>query len=319
MKIVVLDGYALNPGDLDWTVFHSLGEIIIYDRTAPDLIVERCRDAEVIFTNKVKLDAAIMDQLPDLKFINVTATGFDNIDVVAASSRDITVCNVPDYSSDSVAQHTFAFILELCNKVGQHHESVREGAWARSPDFAYALSPLVELRGKTIGLLGMGNIAWRTAEIAKAFGMNVVYWSRSRKELAPGLYVTLDELLKISDVVSLHIPLSTDTRQFIDAAKLLQMKRSAVLINTARGALINEPDLAAALNDGVIAGAGLDVLSQEPPAAEHPLLHAKNCYVTPHNAWMSREARQRIIDIVLSNLEAFLNGERKNVVSGSPV
>ncbi len=315
MNIVALDGYALNPGDLDWSVFESFGTVSVFERTAPEEVESRSKDAEVIFTNKVKLDAELIGRLPKLKFINVTATGYDNVDLKAATEHDITVCNVPDYSSDSVAQHTFALILEIYNQVGLHSQSVRDGVWQRAADFAYALSPLRELKGKTIGLVGLGNIGLKTAAIARAFGMNVLYWSRSQKQVEGATYRSIVEIFEESDVVSLHIPLTAENRGFVNGSLLSKMRPSSILINTARGGLIHEQDLADALNQGHIAAAGIDVLSQEPPVPENPLPGAKNCFITPHNAWMSIEARQRIIDIMHANLSAFVKGEKLNTVN----
>lgn len=315
MKIVAIDGYALNPGDLDWNVFAEFGTIQVYDRTRPEHVIERCKDADVILTNKIAFKEEHLKQLPKLKLIAVTATGYDIIDLAAAKSRGVAVCNVPGYGTDSVAQHTFAFILVFANKISLHAKSVSNGDWSRSPDFAYTLGSLSELKGKVLGLVGLGNIGLQTAVIAKAFGMEVIYSSRSDKKTELGKQVSVEEVFEQADVVSLHVPLLADNVGFVNSKYLAKMKPTALLINTARGKLINEQDLADALNNGTIAGAGLDVLAQEPPALDNPLLKAKNCLITPHNAWMSREARQRIVNIAADNIRSFLKGEDLNRVN----
>lgn len=318
MKIVVLDGYALNPGDLDWKGFESCGELTVYDRTPPDEVVARASGADMVWTNKTPLPGAVIRQLSNLKFIGVLATGFNVVDLDAARECGVTVSNIPDYSSHSVAQFTFALLLELCHRVQRHSDGVHEGKWARSKDFAYWEYPLVELAGKTMGIIGFGTIGKRVADVATAFGMNVIAFSRSQPEQRdrPNFrWASLEELLSESDVVSIHCPLTEATRGLINTDNLNRMKRTAFLINTARGPIVVDDDLARALNEGVIAGAGLDVLSVEPPAGGNPLIGAKNCLITPHIAWATREARERLMAIAEGNLKAFLKGEPRNVVT----
>ena len=315
MKIVVIDAYTLNPGDMSWDPIGSLAEIEIFERTAEAELIERCINADIVLTNKVPFDKETLNQLPKLKLIAVTATGYNIIDTEAASKKGICVCNVPDYGTDSVAQHSFAFILELVNKVGLHSVSVHKGQWVNSPDFSYSLSPLTELKDKSIGLVGFGNIGRKTAEIAKAFGMRVFYNTPAKKETSIAEFKDLDSLFTESDFISLHLPLKSDNKQFVNKELIGKMKASAFLINTARGQLINEQDLADALNSGQIAGAALDVLSTEPPSVDNPLLNAKNCIITPHNAWMSKEARERIMEISFQNIKAFLGEKTINQVN----
>ena len=317
MKIVVLDGHTLNPGDLDWAPLKSVGDCTIHERTKPAETVGRLQGAEAALTNKVVLDAETLGQLPDLRYVGVIATGYNVVDVVAAKERGIVVSNVPAYSTMSVAQLTFALLLELTQQVGHHAQSVRGGNWVKSPDFAYWDFPLIELDGLTLGLIGFGAIAQATARIALAMGMKVVAHRRSdRPSEIPGVrMVDLETVFRESDVVSVHCPLTADTRGLVNAARLSLMKQSAYVINTSRGPLVNEADLAQALNDGQIAGAGLDVLSDEPPKADNPLLTAKNCFVTPHIAWASRAARGRLLATVAANVKAFAEGKPQNVVS----
>jgi glycerate dehydrogenase len=314
MRIVVLDGYTLNPGDLSWERLAALGTLTVHDRTPGELIVERSRGADVLLTNKTPLRADALAELPELKYVGLLATGYDNVDVRAAAGCGVTVTNVPGYGSDSVAQMVFALLLELCQNAGVHTASVRSGEWTRSSDFCYWRKPLVELAGKTIGLVGCGRIGEQVARIATAFGMHVIVHTRTRRAVPGCEWVTLDELLRTSDAVSLHCPLTADNTGMINKETLAMMKRSAFLINTARGKLIAEPDLAEALRTGVIAGAGLDVLSAEPPAADNPLLHLENCVITPHIAWATREARERLMHIAVDNLQAFLQGQPIHVV-----
>lgn len=315
MKVVVTDGFTLNSGDLSWDDLKQFADIEIYDRTAPGDVIARCADAKIILTNKIAFTKDVLGQLPKLKLINVLATGYNTIDIEAARAKGIVVCNVPGYSTNSVAQHTFALILELVNQVGLHSSSVARGDWQRSQDFAYTLTPLVELSGKTMGLVGFGNIGQQTARIANAFGLKVIYHTPSEKETELARYSDLSSLFRESDIISLHLPLKSDNQEFVDKELIRTMKSTAYLINTSRGQLINEQDLAAALNEGVIAGAAIDVLTEEPPRRENPLLTAKNCIITPHNAWMSREARQRILEITYQNLKAFTDGKPVNVVN----
>jgi len=315
MKIVVTDAYPLNPGDLNWQNMEGFGELIIYDRSPPELIIERSKDADIILTNKVRFAKDTLQELPQLKLINVLATGYDIIDIVAAKEKGITVCNVPAYGTASVAQQAFALLLELTNHVGRHAASTAAGRWQQSEDWCYTEAPIMELSGKTMGIVGFGNIGQRTALIANAFGMDVIYHSLHEKEFAGAKLTSLKTLFTESDIISLHCPLRKDNYQFVNKGLLQLVKQSAFLINTSRGQLINERDLADALNNNRIGGAALDVLSTEPPGADNPLLSAKNCIITPHNAWMSKEARQRIMDITANNIHAFLNGNPVNVVT----
>lgn len=317
MNIVVLDGFTLNPGDLSWGLLEQYGRVTVYDRTPANSIVDRAKEADIVLTNKTPLRADTLKQLPKLRFISVLATGYDVVDIAEASSRGIIVSNVPGYSTMSVAQLTFALLLELCQQVGLHDRAVHEGEWANCADFSFWKTPLVELAGKTLGLVGTGSIGEQVARIGQAFGMNVIVTNRSGNPPAiQGVeWVPFDRLIRESDVVSLHCPLTPDTEGLINEAVLSQMKRTAYLVNTARGKLVHEQDLASALNEGLIAGAGLDVLSMEPPSPDHPLLHARNCIITPHLAWASREARQRLMGITVHNVQAFLAGTPTNVVS----
>jgi glycerate dehydrogenase len=315
MNIVAIDGYTLNPGDLSWEKIKALGQLTIYDRTPVDLIVERCRDAQVVLTNKVPFTAATLEALPQLKMIAVTATGYNVIDIAAARKKNIVVCNVPAYGTASVAQHAFALLLELTNHTGLNARSTAAGKWQRSEDWCFTEAPVMELEGKTMGIVGYGNIGQRTGLIARAFGMNVLYYSPSPKRDAPGEPADLETLFSTSDAISLHCPLTPANLEFVNKDLLKKMKSSAFLINTARGQLIQEQDLADALNNGVIAGAALDVLSKEPPPATNPLLTAKNCVITPHNAWISKEARTRIMDVTTANIKAFAEGQPINEVA----
>ena len=317
MKIVILDGYTLNPGDLSWESLQSLGDVTVYDRSAPDQIVERAANAEIVLVNKVVLSDAHLEQLPDLKYVGVMATGYNNVDVSAAKKQNIIVTNVKAYGPASVAQHTFGLLLALTNHLELHSQSVRNGDWAASQDFCYWKTPLIELAGKTLGLVGLGDIGSKVADIAKAMGMNVIAYRKNpgKSENNGITMVSLDALFEASDVISLHCPLTEETRELINTTRLGQMKSSAFLLNTGRGPLINEQDLANALQNGTIAGAGLDVLSTEPPAADNPLLSAPNCIITPHIAWASFEARKRLLQMVADNIAAFINGNPANVVS----
>lgn len=314
IKIVVTDGYTLNPGDLSWEQAESFGELKVYDRTKPEEIIDRCRDANIILTNKVPFNEATLAELPRLKMIAVTATGYNIIDVQAAAKRKIVVCNVPAYGTASVAQHTFALLLELSNQVGKHAASVAAGEWVNAPDFSYQKASITELAGKTLGIVGWGNIGQQTARIAQAFDMQVLYYTPSKKEKAFAEWVSLPDLFAKSDFISLHCPLKPDNMGFVNNELIRVMKPSAYIINTARGPLINEQHLADALNSNLIAGAALDVLSTEPPPPENPLLTAKNCIITPHNAWISKEARLRIMKTTADNIEAFLQQKPINRV-----
>ena len=318
MNIIVLDGYTLNPGDLSWSVLESLGACTIHDRTSPERIVECAREADILFTNKVVLGRAELVQLPRLRYIGVLATGYNVVDVVAARERGIVVTNIPTYGTRSVAQMTFAHLLELTQHVGHHAETVRQGRWTQSKDFCYWDFPLVELEGLTLGLVGFGRIGRAVAELALAFGMKVLaYDTAGSSGSGSGVsMVDLDTLFRDSDVVSLHCPLTADNKGLVNAVRLKLMKPTAFLINTSRGPLVDEAALAAALNAGGLAGAGLDVLSSEPPRADNPLLTARNCHMTPHLAWATKAARERLLATAIFNLRAFLSGQPKNVVTG---
>ena len=317
MKIVVLDGYGLNPGDLSWNGMNAFGELTVYDRTSPSEMLERSQGAEVLITNKTLITAENMAELPELKYIGVLATGYNVVDIDAAKARGIVVTNIPAYSTASVAQMVFAHVLNITQRVGYYADENVKGRWTDSVDFCYWDTNLVELDGKKMGIVGYGNIGKATARIALAFGMEVLaYTSKEQKDLPQGVKkVTLDELFVESDVISLHCPLTPDTKELVNAKRLSMMKSSAILINTGRGPLVNEQDLADALNEGRIAGAGLDVLSVEPSVAGNPLLSAKNCFITPHIAWATKEARTRLMDIAVNNLKSYQEGNIINNVA----
>jgi glycerate dehydrogenase len=318
MKIVVLDGYTLNPGDLSWDNLKVIGEVVIYDRTPTGEILERSKNAEILFTNKTPLKEEILNALPSLKYIGVLATGYNVVDIEAAKRRGIVVTNVPAYSTFSVAQLTFALLLELCLHVQRQSDSVLSGKWASSVDFTYRDFPLIELAGKTIGIIGFGNIGQSVANIAASFGMNVISFSRRQTDQSHRTnfnWVTIDELFETADVVSVHCPLVPETKGLVNIGYLKKMKKSAFLLNTSRGPIVIEEDLAYALNNDLISGAGVDVLSVEPPSADNHLLKAKNCIITPHIAWATREARIRLLDIAVNNLAHFLGNTPVNVVS----
>lgn len=317
MKIVALDGYAANPGDLSWDELKALGECVIYDRTAPEEVLERAADAEVVLTNKVVITADMMAALPQLKYIGVMATGYNIVDIDAARERGIIVTNIPSYSTASVAQMVFAHILNIAQQVQHHSEAVHQGRWTASKDFCFWDTPLIELRGKKLGIVGLGNTGYTTARIAIGFGMEVyAYTSKSSFQLPPEIKkMELDQLFSECDIISLHCLLTDKTRELVNAARLKLMKPTAILINTGRGQLVNEQDLADALNNGQIYAAGLDVLSQEPPKADNPLLTARNCYITPHIAWASAAARERLMGILLDNLKGYMEGKVINNVA----
>jgi glycerate dehydrogenase len=316
MRIVILDGSTANPGDLDWRPIEALGPCAIFDRTADADVVSRVGDAEIVLTNKTPLPAPVIAALPQVKMIGVLATGVNVVDVAAAKARGIPVCNVPAYSTPGVAQAVFALLLELTNRTGHHDRTVHEGRWAASDDFCYWDGELVELAGLTLGIVGYGRIGAAVARVGRAFGMGILAHRRNARGSIPegGEYAELDRLFRESDVVSLHCPLTPETKELVNAARLGQMKPTAYVINTARGGLVHEFDLAAALNAGRIAGAGLDVLSVEPPSASNPLLQARNCVITPHIAWATRASRQRLLAITAENIAAFLAGMPQNVV-----
>ena len=316
MKIVVLDGYAANPGDVSWEAMQSLGELTVYDRTAPDEVLERAAEADAVLTNKVVITAAMMAQLPALKYIGVLATGYNVVDVKAACEQGIIVTNIPAYSTDSVAQLTFAHILNITHRVGHYAIQNRQGRWSSNPDFVYWDTPLIELSGKTMGIVGLGSIGMKVATIARQFGMDVfALTSKNSSDLPQGLQkTTLDGLLAISDVLSLHCPLTDDTYHLIDAKALSKMKPGAILINTGRGPLVDEEAVAKALDSGQLMAYGADVMSVEPPQPSNPLLRCPNAYLTPHIAWATFEARQRLMQIAVDNLQCFIDGQPQNVV-----
>lgn len=318
MKIVVLDGYAANPGDLRWDDLKALGECVIYDRTAPAELMERAQGAEALLTNKTVLTAENIAALPALRYIGVLATGYNIVDIDAARERGIVVTNIPAYSTNSVAQMVFAHLLNIALHVEHHAEAVREGRWTHCKDFCFWDTPLIELAGKKMGIIGLGNTGSRTASIALAFGMEVMAWtSKPASQLMSGVSKaeTLDRLFAECDVVSLHCPLTKDNQGLVDARRLSLMKPTAVLINTARGPLVDEQALADALNAGHLYAAGVDVLSTEPPRADNPLLRARNCFITPHIAWASTDARHRLMQIAVQNLHAWMNGKPENNVA----
>ncbi|MEM9856049.1 MAG: D-2-hydroxyacid dehydrogenase [Bacteroidota bacterium] len=315
MKIVVLDGHTLNPDDLSWSGFEKIGDIKVYPRTSPDQLIERSKEAQVLLINKIKLFQPEIEQLPHLNYIGLCATGHDNVDLKYARKRGITVTNIPAYGTASVAQHAFALLLELTNRVGLHNKSVHELEWVRSEDFSYFKAPLIELQNKVLGVLGYGAIGKEVAKIAEAFNMEVMVHSHHAQSSAHGKLVEFEELLEKVDVLSIHASSNERTNGMINKDVLAKMKASAIIINTSRGAIINDHDLAEALNTGGISAAGLDVLSQEPPPADHPLLTAKNCVITPHISWVSRESRQRLMNIAVDNLSGFLTGAQQNVIN----
>lgn len=313
-----MDGYTLNPGDLSWEPLEDLGEVEIYERTAPQQVIDRCREAQIIVTNKVAIRKEVLEGLPALRYITVTATGYDVVDVEAARSLGIPVSNVPEYGTDSVAQFTMALILELCHRVGLHDEAVKAGEWSASPDWSFWKTPQVLLRGKIIGIVGFGRIGRRVGELANALGMEVVAYdvkAGPEPPYRPFRWVSLEELFSVSDVVTLHCPQTPENRGFVGRKLLGRMKPNAFFINAARGGLVEEESLAEALREGRIAGAALDVVSQEPIRPENPLLGTPNCIITPHMAWATREARQRLLDATVENIKAFISGRPINVVS----
>lgn len=312
MKIVVLDGYAANPGDLSWEPFEQLGELVVYDRTAPEDVAARLDGAEMVLTNKTVLTRELMAGAKDLKYVGVLATGYNVVDVAAARELGVTVCNIPAYSTDSVAQMVFALLLEICQRVGDHSRAVHAGRWTACKDFCFWDSPLIELAGKTMGIVGYGRIGKKVAEIARCFGMKVVAWTRTPRDPE---CVSLDELLKVSDVISLHCPLFPETQNLINKDSIAKMKDGVILINTSRGPVINDADLAEALKSGKVYAAACDVASVEPIPADNPLLGLENMIFTPHIAWATHEARARLMDIAVDNAKAFLAGEPINVVS----
>jgi len=318
MKIVVLDGYALNPGDLSWEELEKIGELTVYDRTPEDKILERIGDAEIVYTNKTPLTRETFDKAPNIKWVGVLATGYNIVDVEAAKEKGIPVANVPAYSTEAVAQMVFALLLEICHHVWEHSEAVKNGEWTNSKDFCFWKYPLIELAGKTMGIIGYGRIGQATARIAQAMGMKVLAYTRTvNKALESDTmkFVSFDELLEESDVISLHCPLFESTKGIINKESIAKMKDGVIIINTSRGPLVVEEDLAEALNSGKVYAAAVDVVSKEPISADNPLLKAKNIIITPHIAWAPKEARQRLMKIAVDNLIAFLNGKPVNVVN----
>ncbi|MFA6817032.1 MAG: D-2-hydroxyacid dehydrogenase [Lentisphaeria bacterium] len=313
-KIVVLDGYALNPGDLSWKRLEQLGDCVVYDRTTAAQVFDRAKDAEFLLINKIMMSREVMEQLPSLKYIGVLATGYNVVDIQAAKERNITVTNIPIYGTVSVAQMVFAHLLNLTEHVAEHSQLVSSGKWEKSPDFCFWDFPMIELQNLTFGIVGYGRIGKQTAKIAKAFGMKVLVYSRHQDNNEDVTFVGLEELFKNSDVVSLHCPLTGENEKFVNKDMLSFMKKTAFLINTSRGQLIDEGALADALNSGSIAGAGLDVLSVEPVQNKNPLLKAKNCYITPHIAWATISARSRLMNTAVENLAAFMKGQPQNTV-----
>ena len=318
MRIVVLDGHTLNPGDNPWDDLARLGELTVYDRTPPAQVVERAAGAEIVLTNKTVLDGAALAALPALRFVAVLATGYNVVDVAAARARGIPVSNVPEYGTADVAQHTLALLLELCHRVGDHARAVVAGEWSKAPDFCFWLTPPRSLEGQTMGIVGYGRIGRQVAVLARALGMQVLASSRLQRShggAPPDGFRAIPDLFAEADVISLHCPLTDENAAFVNAELLSRVRPEALLINTARGGLIDEPALAAALNEGRLGGAALDVLSKEPPPPDHPLLHARNCIVTPHVAWASLASRHRLMAATVSNVRAFLAGKPVNVVN----
>lgn len=318
MKIVVLDGYTENPGDLSWEGFEALGDMTVYDRTAADEILARAKGAQVLLTNKTPLNAETLAALaPELQYIGVLATGYNVVDIAAARSHGVPVCNIPTYGTAAVAQFVMALLLELCHHVGDHSRSVKAGDWSRCPDFCYWNTPLIELAGKTFGVVGYGRIGRAAAKLAAAFGMEVLACDAHASAGSDGVarMVSLEELLAASDVISLHCPLFESNREMIDREAIARMKDGVLLINTSRGPLIDEQALADALHTGKVAGAGLDVLTVEPARPDNPLMKEPNCLITPHIAWAPKESRQRLMDIAVDNLKAWLAGSPQNVVN----
>lgn len=318
MKIVVLDGYTLNPGDLSWSGIEKHGELTVHDRTAPEQIMERLAGAEIVFTNKTPLTREHFASNPQIRFVGVLATGYNVVDISAAKERKIPVCNIPTYGTMAVAQFAAALMLELCHRVERHADSVKSGDWSRGSDFCYWLNPLIELDGKTLGVVGFGRIGQAFGKIAQAFGMNILAvdeYPNKSLESDTLRYTTLDDLYANADVISLHCPLFDNNKGMINQAAIAKMKPGVLILNTSRGPLINEADLAEALKSGRVAGAGVDVLSCEPPKLDNPLLSAPNCIVTPHIAWATKEARSRLMNIAVDNLAAFIKGKAQNVVN----
>jgi len=315
MNIVILDGQTVNSGDLSWAPIEELGSLTVYPRSKAEEILDRAKSADAILINKAPISKETLTQLPKLKYIGILATGYNSVDTKAARERNIPVCNAAGYGTDSVAQHVFALLLELCNHVALHNEHTHSGGWTKSPDWTYRLKPMLELAGKTLGIIGLGRIGQATARVGQGFGMNIIAHNRSPKDISGIEMTSLDDVFLRSDVISLHSPLTEENREFVNKERLALMKSTAFLINTGRGPLIEEKALADALSEQRIAGAGLDVLAIEPPSMDNPLFQAPNCLITPHNAWGTRECRERLIQIAADNLSAFEQGSPKNVVN----
>lgn len=320
MKIVILDGYTLNPGDLSWAGIEKFGELLVHDRTgfSPENVIRTIGEAEIVFTNKTPLPKSVLIKTPSVKYIGVLATGYNVVDTAAAKEQGIIVTNIPTYGTAAVAQFTLALILELCHHVGEHSNAVFKGEWTKSEDFCFWNYPLVELAGKTMGIIGFGRIGQATTKIAQAFGLNILAFDSYQNpdlENKNCKYATLDELLRKSDIISLHCPLFDSTRGIINKDNIAKMKDGVIIINTSRGPLVVENDLRDALNNGKVAGAAVDVVSTEPITAENPLLNAKNCIITPHIAWAPKESRSRLMKTAVENLAAYLNGKPINVVN----
>ncbi len=319
MKIVILDGYTENPGDLSWDGFRQFGEVTVYDRTPAEQTVERIGDADIVYTNKTPITKEVLEQCPGIRYIGTLATGYNVVDVETAAKRGIPVCNVPGYGTAAVAQFTIGLLLELCHRIGAHSDSVKAGQWSACPDFCYWNFPQMELAGKTMGIVGFGSIGREVGRLAQAFGMEVLAYSRTRRpelETEHCRFVTLEELFEQSDVISLHCPLFPETEGMINRSAIEKMKDGVLLLNTARGQLIVEEDLRAALDRGKVGGAALDVVAKEPISPDNPLLGAENIILTPHIAWAPKESRQRLMDIAVGNLKAFVDGKAVNVVNG---
>ena len=317
MKIVNLDGYTTNPGDQSWDTFKLYGELTVYDRTKPEEVIERAKDADVLIINKTVITADMLDEMPNLKYIGLQSTGYNVVDCDAAKAKGIVVSNIPSYSTSAVAQLVFALILQITNKVTMHSDAVHNGEWTACPDFCFWKAPLTELDSKTIGIVGFGSIGQRVAQISKAFGMNVLVFTPhpNPDEFSDVRFVDFDELCSKSDIITCHCPLTPKTENLINKDAISKMKKDAIIINTSRGPVVNDVDLANALNNGDIQAAGLDVLRVEPPTADNPLLTAKNCFITPHIAWAAYETRKRLLGILEENLKAFLSGNPQNVVN----
>lgn len=319
MKIVILDGYTENPGDLSWDGFRRFGEVTVYDRTPAEQTVERIGDADIVYTNKTSITKEVLEQCPGIRYIGTLATGYNVVDVETAAKRGIPVCNVPGYGTAAVAQFTIGLLLELCHRIGAHSDSVKAGQWSACPDFCYWNFPQMELAGKTMGIVGFGSIGREVGRLAQAFGMEVLAYSRTKRpelETEHCRFVTLEELFERSDVISLHCPLFPETEGMINRSAIEKMKDGVLLLNTARGQLIVEEDLRAALDRGKVGGAALDVVAKEPISPDNPLLGAENIILTPHIAWAPKESRQRLMDIAVGNLKAFVDGKAVNVVNG---